>query len=155
MGRFGRWDSKRHLVRSEGLLTSAKNGFRSFSGAIPVMRRVSPVDTHDAGREESMSLQLDNPSKCNAVVIEALPSAKSDPAFPVRGGNVGVTIVMFPPRFERLLSVLIVERNHEIQILATSTSDQSFAIGICLGHLYGVFKTVSPNVFSDASNSRE
>jgi hypothetical protein len=37
--------------------------------------RSSPGGIHDADRQESMSLQLGNPSECNAVVIEAPPSA--------------------------------------------------------------------------------
>ena len=43
------------------------------------------------------------------------------------------TIVMFDPASQRLSNVVFVDGNHEIQTLATSASDQSFAIGICLG----------------------
>jgi len=55
---------------------------------ISVTRRFSPAGIRDAGRQELISLQLGDLLECNAVAVEALPSANSDPAFPVRGWNV-------------------------------------------------------------------
>jgi hypothetical protein len=43
------------------------------------MPQFSPADIHDAGHRESMSLQLGNPSECNAVGLKDLPSVNYDP----------------------------------------------------------------------------
>ena len=56
-------------------------------------------------------------------------------------------IVMLFPQFERLSNVLFIERNHEVQTLVTSTSDQSFAIGICLGRFVGSLQDRQPQRF--------
>jgi hypothetical protein len=71
-------------------LTSANNGSEAFREQLPSCRKFLQPALMMQAAQGSMSLQLDNPSKCNAVVIEALLLGKSDPAFPVRGGNVDV-----------------------------------------------------------------
>ena len=57
------------------------------------------------------------------------------------------TIVMLAPGFDRLSNVVFVDGNHEIQKLPTSASDQSFAIGICLGRSVGSFQDRQPQRF--------
>ena len=53
------------------------------------MRRVSPGRIHDVGRREWKSLPLGDPSECNAVVVEAAPSAISDLETRVQDWNEG------------------------------------------------------------------
>jgi len=47
--------------------------------AVAIMQRFSAARIHDAGRQESISLQLANLLECNAAAVEARLLTNSDP----------------------------------------------------------------------------